>query len=216
MSAPIHEAERRETSYFLRRLYRMGLTTTSGGNVSMRIGRRMLTMTASATDKARIRAGEIAVMGLDGANLTPGLKPSSESLMHIKIYEARPDVRAIVHAHPPTATLFTTSATPIRTGLIAESHCMLGRLGRAPYKRTNTPELAEAVAKAARQAEYILMDNHGVTTLGVTLLQAFDRLELLEQAARMTLMARHLDGVSELDATNRAELDAMMQGMTKD
>src|SRR5262249_40948539 len=128
---------------------------------------------------------------------------------HLEIYKARPDVGAIVHAHPLTATAFTAGTTPIETALIGEAHYILGKPAMAQYALTGTDELAALVATAARGANIILLENHGVTALGRTLLEAFDRLELTEAAAQMTLIARQLDGVHTLTAAQKLELDEL-------
>ena len=84
----------------MRRLYRKGLTTTSGGNISLRITDDIIAITPSATDKGRMRWKEVGLMTIPGENLTPGLKPSIESAMHLSIYKRKSDTKAIIHAHP--------------------------------------------------------------------------------------------------------------------
>lgn len=209
MSPENHFEERRAVARFMRRLYRQRLTTTSGGNISLRIGEGLVAATPAALDKGWLTPSQIALLDLDGKARNE-VAASSEIKMHRLIYAERPEVRAIVHAHPPTATAFTASRTAIRIDLIAETYAMLGRVATAPYALTGTDRLAETVAEAARGAEVILMENHGVTALGETLLQAFDRLELVESAATMTLIARQLGDCAGLDAQQRAELDELM------
>ena len=201
-----HSDARQEIAYFMRRLYRQGLTTTSGGNISMRVDAETIAITPSALDKARIRANQVGLMRTDGTNLTPELRPSIETRMHLELYAARVGVGAIVHAHPVTASAFTAAATPIDCTLLVESCAILGTPVVAPYAPMGTPELARRVAEAARDADCILMRNHGVVSLGGDLLEAFDRMELLEAAARMTVVARGLDGVTPLTAAQREEI----------
>lgn len=207
------EQERREIAYFMQRLYRQKLTTTSGGNISLRVAEDQVVITPAAIDKGRIRAREIAVMTLAGENLTPELRASSETKMHLRVYELCPHVRAIVHAHPVTASAFTAAATPIDCGILAESYAILGTPAFAPYALMGTQELAEIVAQTARanhNAVCVLMQNHGVVTMGLTVLEAFDRLELTESAAQMTLVTRQLQGYRPLDAAQLADLDKLM------
>ena len=203
--------ERQEVAYFMRRLYRQGLTTTSGGNLSRRVGPDAIAITPAALDKARLTSGQIAILTLAGENRTPALPISSEARMHLALYAARPDVLAIVHAHPVTASAFTAAATPINVRLLAESYALIGDPAVAAYALTGTDPLAAEVARVAGTgANCILMRNHGITTLGESLLRAFDRLELLEAAARMTLVAAGLQGVRSLDAAQCAALDRLM------
>lgn len=181
----------REIAYFMRRLYQQQLTTTSGGNISVRRGDEVF-MTPGGTDKARIETEDVGILALDGTLLTPGFKPTCEAELHLSIYRSRPDVNAIVHAHPVTASAFAASGMEISTRLLAESDAVLGKIGRTPFFPFGTPELAEAAALCARDYDVFLLDNHGAAALGKTLLQAFDRLEVLENAAKVTLICEQL------------------------
>ena len=183
--------ERREIAYFMRRLYKMGLTTTSGGNISRRCDDYVL-MTPSTLDKARLKAKHIVILSLEGENLTPDLKPTMEKEMHIEIYRKNSEVKAIVHAHPVTATAFACTGKTVSTTLIAESYAILGIPVRAKYATMGTKELAGIVSEAASGNKVVLMDNHGVLATGKNLLQAFDRIEVLENAAKTTLICEIL------------------------
>jgi L-fuculose-phosphate aldolase len=202
--------ERREVAYYMRRLYRQKLTTTSGGNISLRLMDQRIAITPSALDKGRLTTSQILVMGMDGVNHTPELKPSIESGMHLAIYQARPDVQAIVHAHPTIATAFSLAGQTINCELIAESYALLQRIALAPYALMGTPALAEQVAAQTRQADIVLLQNHGVVALGDTLLRAFDRLELVEAAAQMTLITRQLGDTTPLQPDWKRDIDRMM------
>lgn len=202
----IHASERRQVAYFMRRLYTLRLTTTSGGNVSTRVGPDRFAVTASATDKARASAREVAVVDLEGRNLTPELVPSSETAMHLAIYREQPDVGAVCHAHPPVLTAFACSEAVLRLDLTAETYVLVEEPVVVPYHHSGSEALAEAVARAAGESSSILMRNHAVTTTGETLLQAFNRVELLEEAARLTLTCLTLPGVSGLSEAHRREL----------
>ena len=182
------EAEREQVASVMRRLYRQGLTTCSGGNVSLRCGDVVL-ITPSGTDKGEITAGQIGAVTISGENLAPGLRLSIETEMHLEVYRNRPDVKGIVHAHPVTASAFAAMDAEIDTRLTAETWHVLGVPVRAPYALMGTKELAQIVGQAARQGNAVIMENHGVLTMGETLFRAFDRMELLEAAARMTWIA---------------------------
>ena len=169
----------------------MGLTTTSGGNIS-RLCDDYVLMTPSTLDKARLKAKHIVVLSLEGENLTPDLKPTMEKEMHIEIYRKNSEVKAIVHAHPVTATAFACTGKSVSTTLIAESYAILGIPVRAKYATMGTKELAGIVSEAASGNKVVLMDNHGVLATGRNLLQAFDRVEVLENAAKTTLICEIL------------------------
>lgn len=195
----------------MNRLYRQGLTTTSGGNISMRLDEGRVLLTPSATDKGNMRPEQIAVIGLDGTNFTPELKPSIETSMHLEIYRRHPAAQAIVHAHPPHASVFTAVRRPLNVRLIAEAYAVLGEPVVAPYALMGTPELAESVAKSLIGKRCcVLMENHGVLCTGENLLQAFDRIEVLENAAKINLLAAPLGDAQELSEAQCAEIDDLM------
>jgi len=182
------EAEREQVASVMRRLYRQGLTTCSGGNVSLRCGDVVL-ITPSGTDKGEITAGQIGAVTISGENLAPDLRLSIETEMHLEVYRNRPDVKGIVHAHPVTASAFAALDAEIDTRLTAETWHVLGLPVRATYALMGTKELARIVGQAARKGNAVIMENHGVLTVGETLFRAFDRMEILEAAARMTWIA---------------------------
>jgi len=202
--------ERKEVAYFTRRLYRRRLTTTSGGNVSLRVSDDLMAITPAALDKARTRASQVALVGNAGHTLTPGLRPSSETPMHLRIYASCPGVRAVIHAHPTTACVFTCTDTPLNLDLLAEPYALVDPPVIAPFALSGSGELAGIVAECATRSSSILLRNHGIVTTGATLLQAFDRMELLEEAARVALLARQVEGVTPLTPEAKQQLDALV------
>lgn len=206
-----YAAERAETAYFMRRLYRQGLTTTSGGNLSRRVSVNEVVLTASKSDKAELQAEQVGIVSLDGENLSPELTLSIETSMHLAIYRARPDVDAIVHAHPVTASAFCASGVPLCTHYTAEGYAILGDPVFVPYELMGTTELADRVADGLRGgAACALLENHGVLAVGKTLLQAFDRLEVLEVAARHTVLLSQVGQARPLHPAQLEELDRFM------
>jgi L-fuculose-phosphate aldolase len=207
----IFRKERNETASYMRRLYDKDLTTCSGGNISCRPAEDRVLITASSIDKAYLRDEDIAVLDREGNNLTPELRTSIETQMHLAIYQNRSDVLAIVHAHPLHASLFTATDKRIKTDLLAEARFMLGEPAFAPYALMGTDSLAEIVGQtfADESVRVVLMENHGVITVGRTLHQAYDRMEVLEAAARMTILGEVLGGVKTLSDERRAEIDGM-------
>jgi L-fuculose-phosphate aldolase len=204
------KAIRKDVARFMRRLYNRGLTTASGGNISVRL-ERVIFITPSALDKGLIRSKQVGMVTLDGKNLTPDLKPSIETAMHLAIYKERPDVNAIVHAHPPLATSFTAMQKYIDCTLIAEARAVLGTPVVATYALMGTEPLAARVAKAASgKTNVILLQNHGIVCLGRDLLTAFDRMEVLEAAAKMTLVTKLFGESSPLTPEQIREIDELM------
>ena len=203
--------ERKEVARFMRRLYRLGLTTTSGGNISRRINDNLIAITPSATDKGRMKWKEVGIMSMSGENLTPGLKPSIEHALHISVYNSKNGINAIVHAHPVFASSFTAMKAEINTSLTAEARAICGEPKLVPYALMGTDELAGIVAKHSGESDVLLLENHGIITTGSNLLQAFDKLEVLENAAKMTLITEMSGKKSPLGKHRILQIDKLFR-----
>ena len=195
----------------MRRLYSRGLTTTSGGNISLRITDDIIAITPSATDKGMMRWKEVGLMTILGENLTPGLKPSIESAMHLSIYKRKSEITSIIHAHPLFATSFTAMKCTINTHLIAEARAICGDPFFVPYALMGTSELAELAAENILKSDILLLENHGILTTGKNLLDAFDKLEVLENAAKMTLLVDFTGKKRELTKSRIFEIDKLFR-----
>lgn len=206
-----YKQERKEVARFMRRLYRQGLTTTSGGNLSLRTRDDIILITPSATDKGRMRWKEVGVMTLGGENLTPDLKPSIEHKMHLAIYNKKKNVKAIVHAHPVFASAYTAMKCTIYTNLTAEASAICGDPLFVPYALMGSNELASRVSDYIEKSDILLLENHGILTTGASLLQAFDKLEVLENAARMTLIVQLTGKKKPLSKSRVLELEKLFR-----
>jgi L-fuculose-phosphate aldolase len=177
-----------EVADFMKRLYFQKLTTSLGGNISLRLSDNTILITPSGSDKGTIESGDIGRLDFDSNIIGKNFKPSIETQMHIEIYKSRPDINAIVHAHPVTTCAFSATDAQIKNNLIIESFLILGEIAYASYFPIGTKELANEVSNYAKTANCIIMKNHGAVTLGSSMLEAFDRLEVLENAAKMSIM----------------------------
>lgn len=195
----------------MRRLYKKGLTTTSGGNISLKISEEHILITPSATDKGRMRWKEVGIMSMMGENLTPDLKPSIEKDLHLNIYKKNTEVTAIIHAHPVFATSFTATRCTINTGLTAEARAICGEPRFVPYALMGSADLAQVTAEHSSDADVLLLENHGILTTGKTLLSAFDKLEVLENAAKMTLIVELTGKKKGLSPSRLRELDRLFR-----
>ncbi len=187
----------------MRRLYQRQLTTASGGNISVRKASYLI-ITPSQIDKGALTYRNIAILTLEGKNLTPRVKTSMESEMHRLIYQTRPDVNAIVHAHPPFATVFTAEPNLLNTKITGESYFVLGEIGFAPYRMMGSLQLAEITAEIAQKHNVIFLQHHGVVALGKELTEAFDRMEVVENIAKTTT-ARKILGIEAYIPENEIE-----------
>lgn len=169
-----------------------GLLAARDGNVSVRVGPERLLITPSGARKGFLGPEDCVLCDRHG-HVEKGQKarPSSEMGMHLAVYAARPELRAVVHAHPPAAVAHTVAGVPIEP-LMPEVFCELGDVRTLDYSTPGTPSVGAAVSEAIVGRVALLMARHGSITVGRTLAEAYDRLEILEHAARISLMARAL------------------------
>ena len=183
-----------------RRLYERGLVAGPDGNVSMRLPDESILVTPSGLSKVDVTLDDLVIVNLDGKVLDGRRSPSSELAMHLRIYRRRDDVRAVVHAHPPTATGFAVAGESFMAPVLPEVILQMGAVPLVPYATPGTEELPDAMEPFLAAHDAFLLANHGATTLGPSLEVAHQRMESLEHAARITLTARLLGRVHELSA----------------
>ncbi len=201
--------DKEDVAYYMRRLYDKGLTTTLGGNISKKVHEKIMFMSPASVDKCRLQAWQISMITLDGENHTPDLKPSIETQMHIEIYKARQDINCIIHAHPPFGSIFSFSNQKLNTRLLAEVRLVLGEVAYSEYAMIGSMELAKNVAEAVKNADVVIMKNHGVLAVAQELTLALERIEVLENMARMTLLKGMIGDINELTDEQIAALDAI-------
>jgi L-fuculose-phosphate aldolase len=175
-----------------RRMYARGYTASNDGNISVRLGADRLLMTPKSVCKGFMTPDMMCVTDLDGRKLQGERDPSSEMLMHLEVYRQRPDVQAVVHAHPPTATGFAVAGIPLDRAVLAEVLTTLGSIPIAEYATPSTKELPEAVRKYIKAHDGMLLANHGALTVGGDLFGAYYKMETIEHFAKISLVARLL------------------------
>lgn len=193
-------AIRREVVQVCRRLYERGLIAGPDGNVSVRIGADRILVTPAGMSKVDVTIDDLVELSLEGKHLRGARRASSEVLMHLRIYQRRPDVEAVVHAHPPTATGFAVAGESFSSCVLPEMIFQVGWVPLVPYATPGTPQLADAFEPFVASHDAFLMANHGATTVGPTLTLAHQRMESLEHSARILLTARLLGRVNTLTA----------------
>ncbi len=188
----VHPAN--ELASIMERIYRYRMTTTSGGNLSILDEEGSLWITPSQIDKGNLSAKDIVGVRPDGS-IEGRHKPSSEYPFHQLIYKARPDVRAIIHAHPVALVAFSIVGQKPETRIFNRAHEVCGDVGFAPYALPGSVKLGENIAKEfARGYNCVIMENHGIVVGGANLQEAFQRFETLEFTARVILKAKPLGG----------------------
>ena len=189
--APTDTRLRRELVAVCRRLYDRNLIGAGEGNVSVRAGRGRLLVTPSGANKGFLAARDLVVVrDTDGSVVGRG-RASTELRMHLAAYAARPDARAIVHAHPITAVALTVAGVAPPNDLMPEASVVLGDVAVAPFSTPGTDEVPRALAPLLAAHDVILLERHGAIALGRDLAQACDRMETLERVAQVALAARH-------------------------
>src|SRR5438477_3799242 len=175
-----------------RRMYARGYTASNDGNISVRMGPDRLLMTPKSVCKGFMTPDMMCVTDLSGKKISGDRDPSSEALMHLEVYRQRPDVNAVVHAHPPTATGFAVAGIPLDRAVLAEVLTTLGSIPIAEYATPSTSELPEAVRKYIKAHDGMLLANHGALTVGADLFGAYYKMETIEHFAHISLVARML------------------------
>jgi L-fuculose-phosphate aldolase len=151
-------------------------------------------MTPTNVCKGFMSADMMVITDMNGVLISgaPGRKPSSEIMMHLVAYQQRPDVRAVVHAHPPLSTGFAVAGIPLDRAVLAEVVTTLGSIPIADYGTPSTRELSDAVAPYVKHHDGLLLANHGALALGADLFAAYYKMETIEHFAKISLVARQL------------------------
>ena len=192
-----------------RRLYARGYVASNDGNISVRLDDARLITTPKSVSKGFMSPDMMVIVDFSGRKLTGDRDPSSELPMHVEIYRNRPDVHAVVHAHPPVATGFAVAGIPLTRAVLAEVVTTLGSIPIAAYGTPSTSELPDAVRKYIKAHDGLLLANHGAVTCCKTLMSAYFKMETIEHFAKISLVARLLGRENLL---SREEVDRL-QGL---
>lgn len=183
---------RRQLTRFSHWMYRLGFAPGTSGNLSARLGEGLILATPTSCSKALLRPADMVVVDGDGRLLRGRRNVTSEIGMHLAIYRERPDVSAVIHAHPPIATGFASCGLALDEPLCAELIMTLGSIPLASYATTGTDEVGASLQPFVAHHDAILLANHGLVTYGGNLLDAFMKLETCEHFAQVCLAARQL------------------------
>jgi L-fuculose-phosphate aldolase len=184
------------------KLYERGFVTATDGNVSVRLECGNILVTPTSLNKGQVGESDLVEMKADGTPVTLSRKASTELDMHLFIYQQRADVQAVVHAHPPHATGFATAHVPLTACLFPEVIVGLGAIPLAEYATPSTKEVSDSLAPHVKNADAILLANHGVVTYGKDVEDAYFKMEKVEHAAHITFVARVLGGEKPLSTAD--------------
>ncbi len=175
-------------------MYQKGWVAANDGNISVRLGPDRMLCTPTGVSKGMMRAEDMVVADLAGRKIEGNAGCTTEILMHATIYQMRPEVQAVVHAHPPVSTGFAVAGRPLNLAILPEAVVALGTVPLTDYGLPGTPELSAQLAPFIPNHDALLMANHGVVCYADSLDKAFFRLETVEHLARIALVAEILGG----------------------
>jgi L-fuculose-phosphate aldolase len=209
---PEHEL-RRDIVLICRRLSERGYIAATDGNVSARLsgpgGQGRIIITPAGLHKGFIKEDDLVLCDLAGRLIRGQRQPSSEMLMHLKAYELRPDIGAVVHAHPPLATAFTIAKVSLARCVLPEVVVTMGTIPTTAYATPSTAEGPEVIRDLIRDHDALVLDRHGTLTVGRDLFEAYGKLEKIEHTAQVTLAARMLGRLTLLSESELARLEQL-------
>lgn len=211
MSFQSEVALRQELVEVCRLAYQRGYLNATEGNLSIRMEDGLILSTAAQTCKGRIKSSDLLLIDIDGKIVpsqyqSSGKKLSSELKMHLFAYRRRPDVKAIMHAHPATAVGFTVAGRSLASCTLPEVVCTLGTIPTAPYATPSTEEVPESIAPYVNDYDAILLDHHGAITLAPDIWEAFYKMETIEHFAKTMLVAEMLGGAKQIGSAQLSKL----------
>lgn len=189
-----------------RRIWMRGLCAGNEGNHSYRLGKNRFIVTPTGMSKGFMQPDDLCIVDGDGNQISGKRKRSSEFLMHAAIYQARPDVNAVVHSHPPHATAFAVAGVEMPTGLYPEAELFIGTVKTTEYVTPGDQRLGASLLPHVKNSNTVLLANHGVVCFDRDLEQAYYNLEIVDNYARILLLAKQLGEPKPLPQHHLEEL----------
>ena len=180
------------------KLYALGFVAANDGNISVKVNDREFYCTPTGVSKGSLTPDMIIKVDAEGNKIEGKLNPSSEIKMHMRVYRDRPDVNAVVHAHPPVATAFTVADIPLDQYILPEAVLTIGEVPTCDYGTPSTMEIPDSLAPYIQNHDAFLLRNHGALTVGCTLTKAHFTMEEVEFNARICKYAMELGAVHEI------------------
>lgn len=196
-----------------RRIWTRGYVAANDGNISVRLSENELLTTPTGVSKGFMTDDMILKTDMNGKVISGNgkYKPSSEVKMHIEVYKERPDIKSVVHAHPPYATSFAVAGIPLNKCVLPEAVIFIGAVPTAKYGLPSTMEIPDAIREHIQKSDAILLENHGALTLGCDLLNAYHKMETLEHTANIVWKAIQLGNMNVLPENERDRLMSLRE-----
>lgn len=189
-----------------RRLYAKGFAAANEGNLSIRVAEDRIICTPTLCCKGFMNPADICTVDMTGKQIAGKRKRTSEVLLHIEVYNRRPDVKSVVHCHPPHATAFAVAGEPIPTCILPEPDIFLGEVPIAPYATPGNQDFAETISPFVESTNTIVLSNHGTVSYEADIERAYWLTEILDAYCRILILAKQLGGVRHLSSQQGQEL----------
>jgi len=194
------------------KMWQLGWVAANDGNVTAKLEKNRFLTTPTGISKSFITEDKLLVVNEKGEIIEglAGYKPSSELKMHLRAYKERPDIGAVIHAHPPTATGFALAQIPLDSYSLIESAITIGSVPITPFGTPSTEEVPNSIAPYLNEHDVLLLENHGALAVGADLLTAYYRMETLELCAKTIYVARTLKQGAKEQEIPRDKLDQLI------
>lgn len=192
-----------------RRIWLKGFCAGNEGNHSYRIGENRVLCTPTGISKGNLKPDDLCVVDMEGKQVGGSRARTSEILLHLTIYKIRPDVKAVIHSHPPHATAFAVAGVDLPTCIHPEAEVFLGPVHTAKYVTPGDKRLGESIAPFVKDSNTIVLGNHGVVCYGHDLENAYYKLEIVDAYSRILILAKQVGSIKTLSADEMKELVAL-------
>jgi L-fuculose-phosphate aldolase len=193
-------------------VFQKGWVAANDGNITIRLDKDRIMATPTGICKGMMDHDDLIIVDMKGNKIEGKKECTSEIAMHLTVYEMRPDIRSVVHAHPPVATGFATAGRALNLALLPEVIIGLGCVPLADYGLPGTPELTKPMLPLIPKYDAIMMGNHGAVCYGPDVYKAFFKMETVEHFARISFVAEMLGGAKALP---RVEVDKLLDARTR-
>lgn len=189
-----------------RRIWQREYVAANDGNFSVRLDEKTVLCTPTLVSKGFMRPDDLVLITPDGEHIRGRLKMTSEIKMHLTVFRRRPDIRAVIHAHPPNATAFAVARHPVPKCVLPEIEVFIGEIPIAPYETPGTQTFADSLIPFLEDHTAFLLTNHGAVTIGRDPFEAYYRMETIEQYCRILLLAKQVGDWGTIDAAKVRDL----------
>ncbi|MCP4727942.1 MAG: class II aldolase/adducin family protein [bacterium] len=196
-----------------KKLDEKGFVSSNDGNISAVIDDKTILATPTGFNKGVLKRDDLVIVDREGKKISGKYNPSSEILMHLGYYKKRPDVKAVVHAHPPYSTGFATAGLSLEKCVFPEVILTIGAIPLAQYGTPSTDELVDSISELVVECDAILLANHGAVTAGKDVMDAYWKMERVEHIAKISYIARTLGGEKVLPKTEVKKLVELREKM---